>query len=77
MRERQPDGTDLPPSGCQAVDDAARDDEMRLGVIVGQDEAFVEVDDPRGEPGEQRDRGEQPLWMSCAGYNHGAATCGS
>ena len=44
MRERQPDGTDLPPSGCQAVDDAARDDEMRLGVIVGQDEAFVEVE---------------------------------
>ena len=49
--ERQPDGADLLPSGCDAVDDAAGDDEMRLGVVVAEDEALAEVEDPRGEPG--------------------------
>ena len=53
MRQRQPDRADLPPSRRQAVDDAARDDEMRLGVVVGEDEPFVQVEDPRREPGER------------------------
>ena len=63
----------MTPSRGEAVDDAARDDEMRLGIVVSEDEAFAEVEDPRGEPGEQRDRGEQPLRMPCARYNHFAA----
>ena len=36
MRQRQPHGADLLPARRQAVEDAPRDDEVRLGVVVAE-----------------------------------------
>jgi hypothetical protein len=43
VRQRQPDGADLLPSRRQAVEDPARDDEMRARVVVREREAEPEV----------------------------------
>ena len=73
MRKRQPHRADLSPPRCEAIDDPPRDDEVRLGIVVREDEPFVQVEGPGAEPDEQRNHGEQPLRVSCAGYNHWAA----
>ena len=36
VRQRQPDGADLLPAGREAVEDAARDDQMAARVVVAQ-----------------------------------------
>ena len=38
VRQRQPHRADLLPPGRDVVDDAPRDDEVRLGVVVAEDE---------------------------------------
>src|SRR3954452_6209623 len=43
MRQRQPHRADLLPSGRDAVDDAAADDEMTARVVVAQREAEMRV----------------------------------
>ncbi len=67
MRKGQPDRADLLPAGRDVVDDAARDDEMRLRVVVGEDEVRAQEDDPRGRAGRRGSRREQPRG---AIYNH-------
>ena len=45
MRQRQPHGADLLPAGRQAVEHAARDDEVRLRVVVAEREPLRVIDD--------------------------------
>jgi hypothetical protein len=42
---------------------------MRFGVVVREDESFVEVEGPRREPDERGEHSENSLRVS--GYNHG------
>ncbi len=59
MGKRQPDSADLLPAWRQTVDDAARDNEMRLGVVVSEGEAG-DVIMPRGdESDDEREATEQ------------------
>ena len=46
VRQRQPDGADLLPARRDAVDDAPRDDQVRLRVVVAERQA-LQVIDPR------------------------------
>ena len=59
MRQRQPHGADLLPPGRDAVDDAARDDEVAARVVVAEREAepmVVTRDDRAADRGGQRER---------------------
>ncbi len=58
MGQGQPDGADLLPAGRQAVEDAPRDDEVRLGVVMGEGEAGACVPDRGAEPRRDRARAE-------------------
>src|SRR5213082_3026467 len=55
MRQRQPDGADLLPSRRDAVEDAARDDQMSARVVVAEREAEPVVV-PRGDSADERRR---------------------
>src|SRR5258706_14244102 len=77
MRQRQPDGANLLPSWREIVEDAPRDDQMRLGVVMAQNETCSKEDGPcdaareRGGDGEQMGkRGGAPR---AARYNHVSA----
>jgi hypothetical protein len=48
VRQRKPHGADLLPAGRQAVEDPARDNEVRARVVVRERETEAEVVD-RGE----------------------------
>ena len=48
VRQRQPHGANLLPAWRQAVEDAARDDEMRLGVVMAERESCTPIH-ARGE----------------------------
>ena len=61
VREWKPHGTDLLPPGHQAVEDAARDDEVGARVVVGQREVRARVVDGCRGAGNQR----------CDGNRHG------
>jgi hypothetical protein len=54
MRQRQPHRADLLPAGNEAVEDAARDDEVRARVVVAEGQAEMRVVD-RGRPTEEKD----------------------
>jgi hypothetical protein len=56
VRQRQPHRADLLPSGCQAVENTAGDDQVGARVIVGQREAELEVMNG-GECAGERDAG--------------------
>src|SRR6185436_4176705 len=56
--EREPHGADLLPSGSDAVDDAAGNDEMGLGVVVTEDESLLEKPDPGARSAHEGDAGE-------------------
>ena len=60
MRQRQPDGADLLPARRDAVEDAARDDEVAARVVVAEREAEPMVVQ-RGDRADDRgdDRGER------------------
>jgi hypothetical protein len=49
MRQRQPDGANLPPAGPQRIDDPAGDDEVRLRVVMAQSQLALVVDDRRDQ----------------------------
>ena len=55
MRQREPDGADLLPSRREAVEHAARDDEMGARVVMGKRQAEAVIMDGR-EDADQRDR---------------------
>ena len=59
VRQRKPHGADLLPSGSEAVDDAARHDEMRTRIVVAQRQTGRGVVDGRRGSGRQRRRGDQ------------------
>ena len=64
MRKREPDGADLLPSGHEAVEHPARDDNMRARVVVAQRQADRGVV-PRGnDAGEEYARGDERRMMS-------------
>ena len=52
VRQRQPHGADLLPSWRQVVEDAARHDKMRSGVVMAQNQAIPKEDNPRSCAGE-------------------------
>jgi hypothetical protein len=57
VRERQPHGANLLPAGDDAVEDAARNDEVRARVVVAEretDEGVVDRRGPTKENDEQR-----------------------
>ena len=58
MGQREPDGSDLLPSRSDAVDDAARDDEVGLGVVVTEDESLLEKPDPGACSAQESDAGK-------------------
>ena len=68
MGQRQPDGADLLPARRDVVDDAARDDEMRLGVVVAEDEVRSQKTNPRSE------RRQLPGAARTRAYNHERAS---
>ena len=41
---------------------------------MGENDPAFEVEGPTPRDRQERDHGKQPLRMSCAGYNHGAAS---
>ena len=62
MRQRQPDGADLLPPRRNAVDDAARDDEVATGVVMAEREAepvIVDRDDHSADGGGQSKENDQ------------------
>ena len=58
MGQRQPHRADLLPAGRHVVEDAPRDDEVRLRVVVAQDETGPEEDEPPRDAGECGSRGK-------------------
>ena len=59
MRQRKPHGADLLPARCDAVKDAACDDEVAAGVVVTEREAKAVVVNGGDRSGEACDRGER------------------
>ena len=60
VRQRQPYGADLLPSWRQVVEDAARHDKMRFGVVMAQNQAIAKEDHPRGGADECGGGSEKP-----------------
>ena len=80
VRQRQPDGADLPPARREAVDDAARDDQMRARVVVTERQilrarrraaAAARERGPRQKTSARRPRARQP--SRTLGYNRRVA----
>ena len=63
MRQRQPDGADLRVLRRQAVEHAARDDEMRLRIVVAERESALVIDERGRCANQQAERGKQ-LWKT-------------
>ena len=61
MRKGQPDGADLRILRRQAVEHAARDDEMRLRIVVAERESLVIVEERGRCANQQAERCEQLL----------------
>ena len=78
MGKGQPYRADLLPAWRKVVDDASRDDEMRLRVVMAENEAGAEEHRPCGDAGERRRGGQQPRKapLDCRSerYNHVSAT---
>ena len=77
MREWQPDRADLLPPGRQIIEDTPGDDQMRLRVVMAENKALSEEDDPRragdegGGRGKLRRKGGEARGI--ARYNHVSA----
>jgi len=59
VRQRQPHGADLLPARQQAVNDPARDDEVRPRVVVAEREAGRCVVERGRRPDQERGGGEE------------------
>src|SRR5215207_8378838 len=74
MGKWQPNGAYLFPSGCDAVDDASGDHEMRLRVVVAEHEVELEESNPgdntRNERGGGEDAGDaRGTHRRCSAYS--------
>ena len=73
MRQGQPHCANLLPSWRQIVHDPPRDDEVRPGIVVAEDEIGAQVREPGCRSRQHRRDGEQAGQpIGTVGYNHGS-----